>query len=772
MTNTIQINKHIKFTHNVNREFANTNLAEILFITSYPPRECGIATYSQDLINAINNKFVDTFACSICALESNNEQHAYLQKPKFILNTDEHNAFIKTAFAINKSKHIKVVVMQHEFGFYANKENEFKMFFEQITKPIVFVFHTVLPKPNTSLRIKVQNMAAVATCIVVMTNNAATILVNDYAIPLFQIKVIQHGTHLVAPLDKNILKRKFKFENKLILSTFGLLSSGKGIETSLEALPAIIKLYPNVLFLILGKTHPTVVKNEGEVYREFLQQKIIDLHLENHVQFVNEYLQLDPLLAYLQLTDIYLFTSTDPNQAVSGTFSYALSAGCPIVSTPIPHAREILEHQCGVLIDFKNSTQLSNAVIHLLQNEQIRKDITLNGLHKMAATAWENAAIAHVKLFESIIDSPIYLNYKLPIINLKHIKKMTSNFAMFQFSKIAQPDIASGYTLDDNARALLAVCQLYQLDPAENNLQLIKIYLHFLQYCLQPNGKFLNYVNEQKQFTNQNYVENLDDSNGRAIWALGYLISLESIMPFTIIEQAKYILDIALPHVSTIQSSRAMAFIIKGLYYQNNENNYYLIKLFADRLVQMYRHESTDGWMWFEEYLTYGNSILPEALLCASAIINDDVYKHIAKNSFDFLLSKIFVNNKISVISNKGWCFKNETSAKKIGGEQPIDVAYTIVALEKFYTVFQKNEYKQKMKIAFNWFLGENHLHQIIYNPCTGGCYDGLEEFSVNLNQGAESTLSYLIARLAIERVLELGSKKYLHQPLLVLNQK
>jgi glycosyltransferase involved in cell wall biosynthesis len=767
MTNTFQMTRNAfsnyitPTVNNVNNSVSidqknhNHLLPELLFITSYPPRECGIATYSQDLLNAINNKFTNTFACSICALESMNEQHTYLQEPKYILNTDEHNSFIKTAVAINNDEQIKVVVIQHEFGFFAKNEIEFKIFFEQISKPIVFVFHTVLPMPDTKFKIKVQQMAAVASSIVVMTNNAAEILMKDYAIPKFQITVIQHGTHLVPPLDKLVLKHKFDFTDKLILSTFGLLSSSKGIETSLDALPAIIKLYPNVLFLILGKTHPTVFKNEGEIYREFLHQKIVDLGLEQHVQFVNEYLQLDTLLAYLQLTDIYLFTSKDPNQAVSGTFSYALSAGCPIVSTPIPHAQEILDHNCGVLIDFQNSKQLSNAVINLLQDEHKRKEITLNGLHKMASTAWENAAIAHVKLFESIIKKPIHLNYKIPIINLRHIKKMTTNFGMIQFSKIAQPDMESGYALDDNARALLVTCQLWELDNNQIDYDLIETYLNFIEFCQQPNGQFLNYVNESKQFTNQNDNENLDDSNGRTIWSLGYLISLESIMPQKTIDQAKLILQKALPHAKAIHSSRAMAFIIKGLYYQNDESNYYLIKIFADRLVQMYRHECTDNWLWFENCLTYGNSCLPESLLCAYLITNNIVYKNIAKDSFDFLLSKIFIGNKISVISNKGWCFKNQAPTNEIGGEQPIDVAYTIVALEKFYSVFQKNEYKRKMVIAFNWFLGENHLHQIVYNPCTGGCYDGLEEKSVNLNQGAESTLSYLIARLAIHRNYE-----------------
>ena len=341
------------------------------------------------------------------------------------------------------------------------------------------------------------------------------------------------------------------------------------------------------------------------------------------------------------------------------------------------------------------------------------------------------------------------------MINLSHIKKMTTGFGMVQFSKISIPDIHSGYTLDDNARALLAVCQHYELYRNENDLIYIHSYLQFIKHCMQPNGKFLNYFNDQKEFTLQNLYENLDDSNGRAIWALGYTSSIKEILPVNLTNEAENLLQIAIPHLECIHSTRAMAFIIKGLHYQNKKENIYLIEIFANRLVQMYKHEKTNEWFWFENYLTYANSLLPEAMLCAYISTNNETYKMIARESFGFLLSKFFVDGKINVISNKGWYIKGNLNKKAIGGEQPIEISYTIMALELFYHVFKKVEYKEKAMSAFNWFLGENHLHQIVYNPCTGGCYDGVEEYNVNINQGAESTLSYLLARLALERISE-----------------
>lgn len=735
----------------------DNRLTEILFITSYPPRECGIATYSQDLIKALDNKFNQSFIIRICALESESEQHTYTDGIKYILNTDRPNAFIKLAKTINDNAAIKIVLIQHEFGFFEKKEEKFNYFLNALTKPVVVVFHTVLPHPDELLKVKVKRITAVAQSVIVMTHTSAKILINDYGVPNKKVVVIPHGTHLLPHANKELLKKKYKLFGKKVMSTFGLLSSGKSIETTLEALPAIVEKHPDVLFLIIGITHPSVVKQEGEKYRKKLEAMVESLHLQQYTRFINSFLPLPKLLEYLQLTDIYLFTSADRNQAVSGTFAYAISCGCPIISTPIPHAREVLQNDAGVIIDFENPKQLSEAAINLLNDEQVRKNMSSKGLQRMASTAWENSAIAHAMLFETIDDGKISLRYTMPAINLDHIKKLTTGFGMIQFSVINQPDINSGYTLDDNARAMVAMCQHFELTKDKEDIQYIVIYLNFIKYCLQPEGDFLNYVNEQHLFTEHNNSTDLADANGRAIWALGYLISIGDLLAKELTTEANSLMGKALLHGEKIYSTRAMAFIIKGLYYRNVKNcsveDIRLIKELANRLVEMYRLEADKEWMWYENFLTYANSIMPEAMLCAWLVTGEKLYKEIAQSSFDFLLSKIIKNNRIKVISNKGWLHKGEELDQVvIGGEQPIDIAYTILALSKFYDVFQNEDYRHIMEISFNWFLGANDLHQIIYNPCTGGCYDGLEEFNVNLNQGAESTVSYLMARLTMEK--------------------
>jgi glycosyltransferase involved in cell wall biosynthesis len=727
-------------------------MKEILCITTYPPRECGIATFSDDLIHAIEIKFGLSFAVKVCALASQGEQHIYSDKVKYVMNTSEAPDFLETMQKINEDPDIEMVLIQHEFGLFAEHDAEFLKFADQIQKPVVIVFHTVLSGPSPEQKEYLSQLAGSCAAVVVMTQTSAVILEKEYGIESEKINIIPHGTHLVAHKDKKRLKEKYKVTGRRILSTFGLLSPGKSIETTLDALPAIIKENPAVLFLIIGKTHPTILKTTGEVYREMLKAKVLELELTDYVRFVNIYLDLPVLLEYLQLTDVYLFTSIDPNQAVSGTFVYALSCGCPIIATPIPHALELLKDNSGLIFDFRDSVQLSKATNKLLGSEKQRSRMRIAGLQKTAATAWENTAIAYAQLFRKELGKEDTLIYSLPPICTEHIKRMSQSFAMIQFSRGNRPDIRSGYTLDDNARALIALCRVYVEVRDMSCENYIKKYLDFIKFCQQPDGSFLNYVDKDLVFTPQNDEVGLEDSNARAIYALGYFISLRGKFPDVWTEDAVERFEQTFDMIMRIRSPRSIAFAMKGLcYFQQTFPSgevIELITLLADRLVSCYRQNRDDRWRWFDAYLTYDNSVLPESLLYAYQTIGNDIYKKIAEESFHFLLENIFTAEQIKVISNQGWLYKATNS--KSYGEQPIDIAGTVIALSSFYSAFGKKEYQEKQLMAFNWFLGNNHLKQIIYNPSTGGCYDGLEENNINLNQGAESTVSYLMARLCM----------------------
>jgi glycosyltransferase involved in cell wall biosynthesis len=732
-------------------------VAEILCLSSYPPRECGIATFSHDLQKSLEQKFNGSLKMTMCPLETDSERYSYPDEVKYRLNTDSERDFIGISRLINRDPNIVLVLVQHEFGLFKNKEKAFVDFLHDLNKPVVVTFHTVLPEPDSALKKKVRRIAKECSGIVVMTQTSKEILKRDYQIDEGAVEVIPHGTHLVPYENQDFLKAKYDLSGQTVLTTFGLLGPGKNIETTLRALPNIVEEFPNVVFLIIGKTHPSLVRDFGEDYRLFLESLVEKFNLQDHVKFIDRFIPTPQLLEYLQLTDIYLFTSKDPKQAVSGTFAYALSCGCPVVSTPIPHALEVLQNEAGVVFDFCDSDQLEQAVLDLLDDYQTLENMSLNGLHTSAASAWENAALAHAKLFERLANGEVKLKYRRPPLDLKHLKKMTTEVGIAQFCKINQPDMAYGYTLDDNARALIAFCRHYKITGDAQDLEYIKRYFRFVAGCFRPDGKFWNYVDEDCRFTEQNEEVNLEDANGRAIWALGVLLSIVPKFPERyrgIGEKAEFLLNEALPRVRDIESPRAMAFIIKGLCYYALENGRLkvetTIETMADRLTSLYRNTASGDWQWFEKYLTYGNAVIPHALLMASVIAGKSAYRKVAKTTFDFLLDKIFTDTTIRVISNKNWLSKGEPFEKSFqGGEQPIDVAYTILALDLFALEFPEAGYGRLKQRAFDWFLGNNPLRQTIYNPCTGGCYDGLELNNVNLNQGAESTISYLLARMS-----------------------
>lgn len=751
-------------------------LPEILFMTSYPNRECGIATFSQDLIHAVKSKFGGTYSLKVCALEGKDREYNYPEEVKYILQTSDLIRYFDMAQKINDDDKIKLVIVEHEFGLFSGECGDYYIqLLSKITKPVITTFHTVLPNPDVKRKNDVQSIVNQSACIIVMTETSSEILQSEYDAPADKIQVIHHGTHLVKGSNSLDKDEKYKFEGRFVMSTFGLLSSGKCIETALDALPAIIEKFPDVLYLIIGKTHPNVVAEQGEIYRESLKDKIASLKLQKHVQFIDEYLPLDELLAYLQRTNIYLFTSKDPFQAVSGTFAYAMASGCPIISTPIPHAKEMLKDGAGLIVDFGSPKQLSDAVLRLLYDPILVQQMSLNALHKIAPTSWENSAIAHQDLISRHIKSNApKVHFDFPEISLEHVRRLTRETGMIQFSKIAVPDLSSGFTLDDNARALIAVAKHFQTTRDENDLRLIEIYLDFILFCQQEDGTFMNYVDSDGTYFDKNKEENLEDSNGRAIWALGEFSSYASLFGHYYINRAEKALEKAMPNIPNLTSPRAMAFAIKGLYHYNIKNNNrvieHLITTLADDLVSKYRGISDSKWNWFEDSLTYANSVLPEALLYAYLATGNTLFGKIAILSFDFLLSVIYKNDQIKVVSNQGWHSKGKEPNNF--GEQPIDVAYTVMTLGLFYDTFREKSYLKKMKIAFEWFLGKNHLHQIIYNPCTGGCYDGLEEHHVNLNQGAESTVSYLMARMTVEKYFNKDQVIYLSQKAKMKNRE
>ncbi|RZJ56134.1 MAG: glycosyltransferase [Flavobacterium sp.] len=734
--------------------------SKIVFLSTFPPTQCGIATYTQDTIKGITDVFGKSISCEICDLVTEPKENP---TQAFTLNTKNREEYTTVAQEINADESVKLVHIQHEFGLFGGNYGDHLLdFLNEIKKPVTFTFHSVIPNPNNELKTFVKLLLSYSNSAFVMTNQSQEILVRDYDIEEEIITCVPHGTHVVVYEPTQKAKEKLDLQDNFILSTFGLLGEGKNIETGLRALSKIVQTIPNVMYLIIGRTHPNLIKDGVDAYRDELESIVEELHLENNVRFINQYLDTEELLRYLQATDIYMFTSKDPNQAVSGTFSYAMSCACPIVASKIPHTKEVLTEDMGILVDIGNEDQFADAAIKLLLDENLREEMGIKAFGKTRASSWENVGITHMTTYKKLMENPNEIKFSYPPIQLAHIKKMTTELGIIQFCKISVPDLGSGYTLDDNARALIALCMHYKLTEDKDDLPYILIYLDFIERCQKPKGNFMNYVDEHnREHIEQNAEVNLEDSNARAIWALGTVVSNSAILPDSIAKKASKCLLNALKWAENIQSPRSIAFATKGLYlYHTAVPNLYvaaIINKLNAKLLSNYELHATKDWKWFENYMTYANGILPESMLYAHLVTNKPIYKKVALESLEFLSSKMFVNDTFRVISNNGWYHKGTEPNQY--GEQPIDVAYTIMTLNTFYKAFKTPEYKQQMKTAFNWFLGKNHLNQVMYNPISGGGYDGLEKENVNLNQGAESTICYLTARLIMEN-LKLSESK------------
>lgn len=727
----------------------------IAYLSTFPPRECGIATFCRDLISALSKTYSSVMDARVVAI--NPDPSSGFNYPKeviFQINRDSQNDYLKAAELINKSPAISLAVIQHEFGIFGGLLGDYLLkFLEELKKPSVIIFHTILPNPENGRKNIVRMLADKSSQIVVMTDLSRQILLNEYGIPENKVTIIPHGIHPVIYSQSKNAKRKLRLPLSPILSTFGLLSRGKGVEYVLEALPGVIKKYPRLLYLVVGKTHPQIIQEEGESYRQFLEKKVRDLNLSGNVKFINQYLNLPALLDYLQATDIYIATSLDPDHAVSGTFSYAAGVGRPIVATAFAQARSELAADTGILVDFKNPAAYAGAITGLLDQPEQMEQMGKNNYFRTRRLIWPNISIAYAKLFSRFIPALSGSQIHLPAIKLDHLAKLTDNFGIFQFAELDTPNPTFGYTLDDNARALLAVLLCRAKTKLFLPLKLAKIYLNFIEYCFLPNGHFQNYFNQDRRpNTTANEKDNLEETNARALLALARTI-YSKFLPKELREKARLLYEKRADAGIAFTSPRAMAVYIEALYVRNKSGQSAeemgQIHFYCEKLLLQLKENSSGDWQWFEAYLTYSNSILSKALLLGFKASGRTEYFNAGKNSLDFLIKHTFLNGIYTPIGQKGWY--QQSGQRAFFDQQPEDAATMVQTLRLMYAVSKQEIYKKLMNKAFNWFLGENVLGQFVYDAATGGCYDGLGETYINLNQGAESTILYLLARLTLE---------------------
>ncbi len=382
--------------------------SKILFISTFPPVKCGIASFTQDLVHSIVPEMGDNFLVNVCAIDKKAVAGSYRFPVTMVMNSYELDSCIETAELINKDKSIELVCIEHEFGLYGGDMGSFLLgFLIMLEKPFIIRFHTVLPTPDTERLKLVQTIGRLAHKIIVMTTNSARLLKEDYFVDAEKIKIIPHGTHQNSPIKPDKLKIKYDLKNNLVLTTFGLLSPNKGIEKGILAMKEISAVFPQAIYIVLGLTHPNLLQEEGEKYRNYLQQLIDDNNLQKNVRLVNEYVPTKKLMEYLAMTDIYLFTSKDPHQAVSGTFLYAMSAGCAIISNSFVLAKEMLDDKTGIIIENGHEHELAENAIYLLQNEHVRKQMGLYSFLRTRDTVWENVAAKHSILFEKTLHKQV-----------------------------------------------------------------------------------------------------------------------------------------------------------------------------------------------------------------------------------------------------------------------------------------------------------------------------------------------------------------------------
>jgi len=723
----------------------------ILFVSSYPPRECGIATFTQDLTTAFDKKFNPVIKTKICALnEQATSTYSYNDNVIYQIDAAELENYVSLAKKINSRPDIKLVNIQHEFGIFGGQRGHYLIpFVQTLEKPVVITFHSVIPKPDSYLKKIVKTLTAECQAAVVMNKLSQKILENSYDIPPYKIAYIPHGIPPVAYEPSKNFKKDLGFEEKTILSTFGFIGKNKGIEYTIRALPKIISKFPNVLYLIMGTTHPGERESHGEKYRNFLNREIDRLGLKNHVKFYNKYVPLGEIINLLKASDIYISSALDKSQSVSGTLSYALGCGRTVISTATEYAKHLVNKKNGILVRFKNSRDIAAGVIRLISDEKTNKDLGARAYKDTRPMIWPNVAESYFKLYKKFAKLGTERN-KLPEINFNHLVKLTDDFSIIQHAKYSEPRKRFGYSLDDAARALIAGAMRYENHPSEELRRLMDIYLNFIKFAKRKNGAFANIVSYNKRQRDETVKE---DVQGRALWALGYVLS-KDYLPRELRDRALKLFQSSVFLTRKIKAPRSMAFAMMGLYFYlktfpGNKKLKKIFKTFSDRLAELYKTNDCTEWHWFENGLTYSNSRLPEALFYASTFLKNKKYLKIAKVSLNFLESVTFGSGYYMPIGQNGWYSRNQQ--RSYFDQQPEDTAAMVQTEILAYKITKDRKHLDKALKAFRWFLGENYLGLMVYDEVTGGCHDGLEQYGLNLNQGAESTISYAMARLAFE---------------------
>ncbi len=726
---------------------------KIALIGNYPPRKCGIATFTHDLNEGMKANGVQT---AVLAINDGLNNYNYPSDVAFEIEQNDISSYINAAEFLHTNK-FDAVILQHEFGIFGGKDGKHIIqLLKRLRMPVITTMHTILDDPSENQRKVVSELGRLSRKIVSISAKGLDLLNDVYSIPKSKTVHIHHGVHEIENLDVTGLKKKLGVENKKVILTFGLLSKNKSIEVVINALPEVIKKHPDTVYIVLGATHPHVLKHEGEDYRHSLIRLVKKHGLEKNVLFVNRFVSNEELFSYLKMCDIYVIPYLGEKQISSGTLIYTMGAAKPIISTPFWYATEMLADNRGVLFDFKDSVQLADRINELLENDSKRETIAQNALALAKECYWPNVGKQYYDLSSKMVseEGVVKTEYELadeselkftyPPLKLNHLQLMTDNTGILQHARYSIPNRSHGYCTDDNARALLLTVML------ENDVQnvdelnrLTSIYLSYLDYAYNADkGKFRNFMSYSREWLDE---AGTDDSNGRAIWALGYVAANTKVTGFY--HHSDSLFKMGLKAVEDIYHPRSLAYSILGLTHHSlvhGENEVIeLLKKKAEQLFSTFDKTIDNEWLWHDEKVSYGNSRVPQAMIFSGWYLKDEKMALRGLKILDWLIEKQFRGNIFSPIGNNGWLTpKNKAQFD----QQPLEANGMIDACLQAESYTGDDKYGSYALKALDWFTGDNDINVPVYDFSTGGSHDGVMANGINMNEGAESTISWLMS--------------------------
>ncbi|HBF34266.1 TPA: glycosyl transferase family 1 [Candidatus Sumerlaeota bacterium] len=738
-------------------------LNRIAFIGNYLPRQCGIATFTTDLCEAIAIASPDT-TCIALPVNDIESGYAYPARVRFELTEKDIDSYRRAADFLNINN-VDLVCLQFEYGIFGGRVGSHILaLLRELRMPIVTTLHTILREPDADQRRVFNQVAALSDRLVVMSHRGADFLQEIYQIEPDKIDFIPHGIPDVPFVDPSFHKDMFGVEGKTVLLSFGLLSPSKGIETVIAALPAILARYPDVVYIVVGETHPHVKRHDGESYRLSLQWLAQEKGVEGNVIFYNRFVSLEELIEFISAADIYITPYLNVQQITSGTLAYTLGAGKAIISTPYWYAEEMLAEERGALVPFNDPAALADQVIDLLANEAKRHAMRKRAYMFGRAMIWPEVAHRYMESFERarterrsfarpgfIVKSLDQRPGELPPLKLDHLRHITDETGIFQHALFTVPNYEEGYTTDDNARALMVGALLEELGNGEA-VELASRYLAFVWYAFNPKtGRFRNFMDYQRQWLEE---QGSDDSHGRALWALGAVLGRSNTPSLPSL--AGRLFEKALPAILETTSPRAWAFALIGIHayllrFAGDRRASQVREELAGRLLTLYQQNRTNEWRWYEGNLTYCNAALPHALIMCGKWIPNNEMMDAGLESLRWLADLQRATNDAGhfvPIGSNGFYPKDGPRARF--DQQPVEAQAMVSACLEAYRLTNDDYWRKESRRAFEWFLGRNDLSLSIYDPTTGGCRDGLHSDRPNENQGAESTLAFLQSLLEL----------------------